>query len=102
MSHKQEIPEILASVGPLHEQGLRVILGVRLGVTEHHRVEVLGPEHGEAPDHDSDDEDYEAIAEALLRGPGLGLQAERTEFRGQINTSNRISPFWFSACNGRC
>lgn len=77
MSHKQEIPEILAAVGALHEQGLRVILGVRLGVPEHHRVEVLGPEHGEAPNHDGDDENDEAIAEALLRGPGLGLEAKK-------------------------
>ena len=72
-----KLPEVLPAVRPLHEHGLRVILGVRLGVPEHHGVEVLGPEHGETPDHDGDDQDDEAIAEALLRGPGPGLKARK-------------------------
>ena len=68
-------PEVLPPVRALHEHGLRVILGVGLGITKHHRVEVFGPEHGEAPDHDGDHKDDEAIAETLLlrgSGPGLG------------------------------
>ena len=58
----------------LHEHGLRVKLGVVLGISEQHGVEVLRPEHGETPDHDGDDEDDEAIAQTLLGGPGLGLR----------------------------
>ena len=57
----------------LHEHGLRVILGVGLGIPKHHWVEVFGPEHSEAPDHDGNHENDEAIAEALLRGPGPSL-----------------------------
>ena len=68
-------PEILPAVRALHEHSLRVILGVGLGITKHHWVEVFRPKHGEAPDHDGDHEDDEAIAEPLLlRGAGPGLK----------------------------
>ena len=68
------LPEILAAVRALHEHGLRVVLGVGRGVPEHHRVEVLGPEHREAAHHDGDHQDDQAVAQAGVRGrrPGLG------------------------------